>query len=182
MHRTSKVFRRRVFYISLAIGLLLTISAQAWGKPEGSRGKKGIPQDRRLGHDMGHQFRTIVEQRDDAVLTARNRRNKRPPSNEGSVQRNWKNYQNLSPDEKARIKRNYQEWKSLPPERQRALRRKMEQWRELPPDNRALYEQIFRQWQKLSPEERQRTRENLEKWNTLSPGEKDQIRRRFHVK
>jgi hypothetical protein len=95
-------------------------------------------------------------------------------------EKNWRNYQSLSPEEKGRLNKNLQRWKSLPPERKRVLRRRMDQWKELPPEERTHYQQRFHQWQKLSPEERTMIREKLEKGKEgLPPQDREEIRRRF---
>lgn len=181
MYRELNYLSRQVFCVSLVLGLLLSFSTLTWSTPDRSYRRKAIVQLQRYSLDIDLHFWKTVDQFDKEMTVAKSRKGKRSPRNEESIEKNWKNYQRLTPEEKARIKRNYQEWKSMPPERQRTIRRRMEQWRGLTPDDQTLYEQIFRQWRKLPPEERRRTREKLENWNGLSKEEKDQIRRRFRV-
>lgn len=151
----------------LAFGILLLFCAPAWGKSRGPYMKEA--RDREPFYRPGNKGVPIVQ----------DRRKWRGPKNSKGLEKEWREDEGLSPEEKARLNRKFKAWKSLPPEKQKLLRRRMKQWRELPPKERERYRQRFDQWQRLSPQERESIRKRLDKWNRLSPEEQEQIRRKF---
>jgi hypothetical protein len=164
----------------LTVWVVMLFSAPVWAKPKGSYGTTNMAGDRELcekpvlkrwdaiGHTYKESSHTYIA------------RKKRPSSETGEdLERKWKNYQDLSPDEKARLKRKRMEWDALPPEKQKVLRQRMKRLKGLSPDDRELFRQRFRQWKKLSPEERQGIRQDLDRWDRLPPQERERIRRRF---
>jgi hypothetical protein len=101
------------------------------------------------------------------------------PQMDEDVQRNWKTYQGLSPDDKAGLREKSQRWQSLPPEERQEMRRRMERYRELPPQDQERYQKRYQQWQTLPPEDRNRIRDRLQNWDSLSPQEQEDVRQRF---
>jgi predicted Fe-S protein YdhL (DUF1289 family) len=77
------------------------------------------------------------------------------------------------------FQRNYQEWQSLTPQEKETLRRRMQQLNRMPPQNRRHLQDLNNRWQQLSPAERGQLQRALDNWNNLSPSEKEAIRRRF---
>lgn len=98
----------------------------------------------------------------------------------GSRDRNYQQWQNLSPEERDKLRKKYQEWQSLPQDEQEAIRRRLNQLNRMPSQKRKLYKQLFRQWQHLPPDERQQLQRDLDNWDYLSPQQQNSIRRRFH--
>ena len=78
-----------------------------------------------------------------------------------------------------RFQRNYREWQSLTPQEKETLRRRMQQLNRMPPQNRRHLQDLNDRWQQLSPAERGQLQRALDNWNNLSPSEKEAIRRRF---
>ncbi len=78
-----------------------------------------------------------------------------------------------------RFQRNYQEWQSLTPQEKETLRRRMQQLNRMPPQDRRHLQDLNDRWQQLSPAERGQLQRALDNWNNLSPSEKEAIRRRF---
>jgi hypothetical protein len=97
----------------------------------------------------------------------------------GSRDRNFQQWQDLSPQEQEKLRKKYREWQSLPPEEQQIIRQRMNQLNRMPSQQRKLYKQLFRQWQHLPPKERKQIQEDLDNWEYLSPRQRDSIRRRF---
>ena len=149
----------------LAFGILLIFSAPAWGKSRGPYMKDARDPFYRAGNK--------------GVPIVQDRRKWRGPKHSKGREKEWREDEGLSPEQKARLKRKYKAWKSLPPERQQLLRRRMKAWRKLPPKERERYRQRFNQWQRLSQQEKEDIRKRLDKWNRLSPEEQEQIRKRF---
>jgi transketolase len=77
------------------------------------------------------------------------------------------------------FQRNYQEWQSLTPQEKETLRRRMQQLNRMPPQDRRHLQDLNDRWQQLSPAERGQLQRALDNWNNLSPSEKEAIRRRF---
>lgn len=77
------------------------------------------------------------------------------------------------------FQRNYQEWQSLTPQEKEILRRRMQQLNRMPPQDRRHLHDLNDRWQQLSPTERGQLQRALDNWNNLSPSEKEAIRRRF---
>jgi transketolase len=77
------------------------------------------------------------------------------------------------------FQRNYQEWQTLTPQEKETLRRRMQQLNRMPPQNRRHLQDLNDRWQQLSPTERGQLQRALDNWNNLSPSEKEAIRRRF---
>ena len=77
------------------------------------------------------------------------------------------------------LQRNYQEWQSLTPQEKETLRRRMQQLNRMPPQDRRHLQDLNDRWQQLSPAERGQLQRALDNWNNLSPSEKEAIRRRF---
>jgi transketolase len=77
------------------------------------------------------------------------------------------------------FQRNYQEWQTLTPQEKETLRRRMQQLNRMPPQNRRHLQDLNDKWQQLSPTERGQLQRALDNWNNLSPSEKEAIRRRF---
>jgi predicted Fe-S protein YdhL (DUF1289 family) len=77
------------------------------------------------------------------------------------------------------FQRNFQEWQSLTPQEKETLRRRMQQLNRMPPQDRRHLQDLNNRWQQLSPAERGQLQRALDNWNNLSPSEKDAIRRRF---
>ena len=77
------------------------------------------------------------------------------------------------------FQRNYQEWQSLTPQEKETLRRRMQQLNRMPPQDRRHLQDLNDRWQQLSPTERGQLQRALDNWNNLSPSEKEAIRRRF---
>ena len=97
----------------------------------------------------------------------------------GSRDRNFQQWQELSPEEQEKLRKKYREWQSLPPDEQEEIRQRMNQLNRMPSQKRKLYKELFRQWQHLPPDERQRLQRDLDNWDYLSPQEQNAIRRRF---
>jgi hypothetical protein len=95
------------------------------------------------------------------------------------MQRNWKTYQGLTPDDKDRLRDRSQQWQSLPPDQQQEMRRRMERYRELPPQDQERYKKRYQQWQSLPPEDRNQIRDRLRHWDSLSPQEQEDVLHRF---
>ena len=164
----------------LTVWLVMLFSAPTWAKPKGSYGTTNMGGEREL------RKRPVVKRWDTIGHTYKESshthiaRKKRPSSETGGdLERKWKNYQGLSPDEKARLKRKRMEWEALPPEKQKVLRQRMKRLKSLSPADRELFRQRFKQWKKLSHEERQGIRQDLDRWDRLPPQERERIRRRF---
>ena len=165
---------------ALALGATLSFSLPAWAT------SYGIYDPPHLGRHQGGHNKIAAspwEASEDAggknTRIHLTRKKKRSPRPNEDLESNWKNYQNLTPEEKARIRQKQMEWESLPPERKKMLRQRMEQLKRLPPQDRDLFHQRFNQWQELSPRERRGIRKNLERWDGLSPREQEKIRRKF---
>ena len=77
------------------------------------------------------------------------------------------------------FQRNFQEWQSLTPQEKETLRRRMQQLNRMPPQDRRHLQDLNNRWQQLSPAERGQLQRALDNWNNLSPSEKEAIRRRF---
>ncbi len=77
------------------------------------------------------------------------------------------------------LQRNYQEWQSLTPQEKENLRRRMQQLNRMPPQDRQHLQQLNDRFQRLSPAERNQLQRSLDNWNTLSPSEREAVRRRF---
>ena len=97
----------------------------------------------------------------------------------GSRNGNYRQWQDLSPQEQERMKEKYREWQSLSPEERQAIRQRMNQLNKMPSQQRSLYKQLFRQWQHLPADERQKLQKDLDNWDQLSPQQQNSIRRRF---
>ncbi len=164
----------------LTVWVVVLFSAPTWAKPKGCYGTINMTGERELRKKL------VVKRWDTIGHTYKESshthiaRKKRPSSETaGDVERKWKNYQDLSPDEKARLKKKRMKWEALPPEKQKVLRQRMKRLKGLSPGDRELFRQRFHQWRKLSPEERQGIRQDLDRWDRLSPQERERIRRRF---
>ena len=164
----------------LTVWVVMLFSAPTWAKPKGSYGTANMACERELSK------KPVVKRWDTIGHTYRENghthiaRRKRPSSDTGEgLERKWRNYQDLSPNEKARLKRKRKEWEALPPEKQKVLRQRMKRLKSLSPADRELFRQRFKQWKKLSPEERQGIRQDLDRWDRLPPQERERIRRRF---
>ncbi len=164
----------------LTVWVVMLFSAPVWAKPKGSYGTTNMAGEREL------RKKPVVKRWDTIGHTYKESshthiaRKKRPSSETAEdLERKWKNYQDLSPDEKARLKRKRMQWEALPPEKQKVLRQRMKQLKGLSPGDRELFRQRFNQWKKLSPEERQGIRQDLDRWDRLPPQERERIRRRF---
>lgn len=182
-HRQSvlrHLTRWSVLAAGLTLGAILSFSLPAWAKSYGiyETPYLGLRQD---AHNI--IAASPLEASEDAgrknTPLRLARKKKRSPRPEEDLETNWKDYQNLTPEEKAQIRQKQREWESLPPERQKMLRQRMEQLKRLPPQDRELFRQRFNQWQELSPQERRGIRKNLERWDRLSPREQERIRRKF---
>jgi hypothetical protein len=77
------------------------------------------------------------------------------------------------------FRRNYKQWQQLPPEEKSQLRNRMNQYKQMPPQDRQQYQQKLEQLKKLPPEDRRQIQQSLKGWKDLSPEEKEVIRRRF---
>jgi uncharacterized membrane protein len=164
----------------LTVWVVMLFSAPVWAKPKGSYGTTNMAGEREL------RKKPVVKRWDTIGHTYKENshiyiaRKKRPsPETAEGLERKWKNYQDLSPDEKARLKRKRKQWEALPPEKKKVLRQRMKQLKSLSPGDRELFRQRFHQWKKLSPEERQGIRQDLDRWDRLPPQERERIRRRF---
>lgn len=154
MKRTKAMRRPNVSGRGL-VALFLFLSFVLTALPSDARGNRRDRSDFLPEHRSG-----IVEylpQGDD--LYASNRRGRR--GGQGNVQERYREWQEMSPQERERLRRRYEKWHNMPEE------------------DRNLYQRRFEQWQQLSPREQQRLRRQLDQWDTLSPQEKDRIRRRF---
>jgi len=85
----------------------------------------------------------------------------------------------MADKQNGRFQRNYQEWQSLTPQEKETLRRRMQQLNRMPPQDRRHLQDLNDRWQQLSPAERGQLQRALDNWNNLSPSEKEAIRRRF---
>lgn len=79
----------------------------------------------------------------------------------------------------SRPQKNYQEWNSLSPEEKAKMRQRMQQLKKMPPRDRQQFDHIFDKWRQIPPEEQRRIQQNLEKWDTLPEQEKQSIRGKF---
>jgi Protein of unknown function (DUF3106) len=77
------------------------------------------------------------------------------------------------------FQRNFQEWQSLTPQEKETLRRRMQQLNRMPPQDRRHLQDLNNRWQQLSPAERGQLQRALDNWNNLAPSEKEAIRRKF---
>jgi hypothetical protein len=182
-HRQSvlrHLTRWGVFAAGLAFGAILSFSFPAWAKTHGLYETPYVGRHQETHNIIAasplEAFEDVGRKNKQVRLA---RKKKRSPRTEEDLERKWKNYQNLAPEEKARIRQKQREWESLPPERKKMLRQRMEQLKRLPPQDRELFRQRFNQWQELSPQERRGIRKNLERWDRLSPPEQERIRRKF---
>jgi predicted Fe-S protein YdhL (DUF1289 family) len=145
-------------------GMTFAFSAPAWGKPDGTYPPNPMHAYRHPSQSLGVDV---------------SRRQQGPPQMDEDMQRNWRTYQGLSPEDRARLRDKSQKWQSLPPEEKQEMRRRMERYRELPPQDQELYQKRYRQWHSLSPEERNRIRDRLRRWDSLSPQEQEDVLQRF---
>ncbi len=164
----------------LTVWFIMLFSAPTWAKPKGSYEITNMAGEREL------RKRPVVKRWDAIGHTYKENshthmaRKKRASSETGGdLERKWKNYQDLSPDEKARLKRKSMEWEALPPEKKKVLRKRMKRLKGLSPGDRELFRQRFKQWKKLSPDQRQGIRQDLDRWDRLPPQERERIRRKF---
>ena len=93
--------------------------------------------------------------------------------------KDWKNREDLSPEEKEFFEEKYKEWKSLSREEKKLIRRRLNKWKKMSPEEREIYQRIFQQWQNLTPEERKRLQKDLQRWEQLPEHKKDAIRHQF---
>jgi hypothetical protein len=107
------------------------------------------------------------------------RRQQGSPQMNEDMQRSWKTYQGLTPDDKDRLRDRSQKWQSLPPDQQQEMRRRMERYRELPPQDQERYKKRYQQWQSLPQEDRNQIRDRLRHWDSLSPQEQEDVLHRF---
>jgi hypothetical protein len=156
--------RQPILIIVLIAGVVLTFSNFSWAKPDGTYPSNSIQAYRHPGKSLGVEV---------------SRRQQGPPQMDENMQRNWKTYEGLSPDDKARLRDKSQKWQSLPPEEQQEMRRRMERYRELPPQDQERYQKRYRQWQSLPPEDRNKIRDRLRNWDSLSPQEQEDVLQRF---
>ncbi|MDZ7580170.1 MAG: DUF3106 domain-containing protein [Deltaproteobacteria bacterium] len=77
------------------------------------------------------------------------------------------------------FQKNYREWQSLTPQEKETLRRRMDQLNRMPPQDRRHLQHLNDRLQQLSPDERGQLQRALDNWNNLSPSEKEAIRRKF---
>ena len=166
--------------VILTVWLIMLFSAPVWAKPKGSYGTTNMAGERELRkRPVVKRWDTIGHTYKESSHTHMARKKRQSSETGEDLERKWKNYQGLSPDEKARLKRKRMEWEALPPEKQKVLRQRMKQLKGLSPGDRELFRQRFNQWKKLSPEERQGIRQDLDRWDRLPPQERERIRRRF---
>lgn len=156
--------RQPISIVLLIAAVILAFPELSWAKPGGTYPPYPIRAYRHPSQSPGF----VVS-----------RRQQGPPQMDEDMQRNWRTYQGMSPDEKARLRDKSQKWQSLPPEEKQEMRRRMERYRELPPQDQELYRKRYRQWQALSPEERNRIRDRLRHWDSLSRQEQEDILQRF---
>jgi hypothetical protein len=93
--------------------------------------------------------------------------------------KDWKNREDLSPEEKKFLEEKYKEWKSLSREEKKLIRRRLNRWKKMSPEKREIYQRIFQQWQNLTPEERKKLQRDLQYWDSLPEHKKDAIRHQF---
>ncbi len=168
-------------FAAVALAFLLCFSNFAWGKSKGHHGRVVKLQGNGYSEEIfSPRMNSFRAEHKKSIAIARKRGKGRSSQQEESMEREWRDFESLSPEEKARMKRKFREWKTLPPEKQDLMRHRMKRWKELPPEERSRYKQRFRQWQSLSPEEQERIRQRLKKWNGLPQEEREEIRRRFH--
>jgi len=162
----------------LTVWVVMLFSAPTWAKHKGSYGTTNMAGEREL------RKKPVFKRWDTIGQTYRENGHthiakKKKASSAEDLERKWKNYQGLSPDEKTRLKRKRMEWEALPPEKQKVLRQRMKRLKSLSPADRELFRQRFKQWKKLSPGERQGIRQDLDRWDRLPSQERERIRRKF---
>ena len=164
----------------LTVWVVMLFSAPVWAKPKGSYGITNMAGERELRKKpVVKRWDTIGHTNKESSHTHIARKKRPSSETAGDLERKWKNYQDLSPDEKATLKRKRMKWEALPPEKQKVLRQRMKQLKGLSPGDRELFRQRFKQWKKLSPEQRQGIRQDLDRWDRLPPQERERIRRKF---
>ena len=144
LHRSAGCLIRCCGVLSLIAILVLASASFAW-----CTSRNGRQADIQV-----HRFRVQIEKIDQLPVLIADKQN-------GSFQRN------------------YQEWQSLTPQEKETLRRRMKQLNRMPPQNRRQLQDLNDRWQRLSPAERGQLQRALDNWNNLSPSEKEAIRRRF---
>lgn len=155
--------RQRRAALVIIAGVVLIFADLSWGKSQVSHLPYPLPV-------YGNQSAPGIEL---------SRRQQGSPQMNEDMQRNWKTYQGLTPDDKTRLRDKSQKWQTLPPEEQQEMRRRMEKYRELPPQDQERYQKRYQQWQSLPPEDRNRVRDSLKNWNSLSPQEQEDVLQRF---
>jgi hypothetical protein len=159
---------------------VMLFSAPVWAKPKGPYGTKHMAGGREFRPRPVVKGWDTIGPTDKKSSPTHIARGERASSETAAdLENKWKNYNELSPDEKARLKRKRMEWEALPPEKQKVLRQRMKRLKGLSPADRELFRQRFKQWKQLSPEERQGIREDLDRWDRLPPQERERIRLRF---
>jgi len=158
------MIKKKAFVIVFVAAALLMVSDLAWSKSSFQDPASSVQAFRNPLTPPGVEL---------------SRRQQGPPQMDEDTQRNWRTYQELTPDDKNRLRDRSQKWQSLPPEQQKEMRRRMERYRELPPQDQERYQERYKQWQSLPPEDRDRIRDRLRQWDSLSPQEKEDVRQRF---
>ena len=118
----------------LTVWVVMLFSAPVWAKPKGSYGTTNMAGERELRKKPVVKGWDTIGHTDRESSRIHIARKKRPSSETAAdLERKWKNYKDLSPDEKARLKRKRMEWEALPPEKQKVLRQRMKQLKGLSP-------------------------------------------------
>ncbi len=77
------------------------------------------------------------------------------------------------------LERNYREWQRLSPEEKEILRKRLKHFESLPLQKKELIKKHYERWKQLSPEQRRLIKEYLNNWDKLTPEEKNLIKRQF---
>jgi len=110
----------------LTVWVVMLFSAPVWAKPKGSYGTTNMAGERELRKkSVDKRWDTIGHTYKESSHTHIARKKRSSSETAEDLERKWKNYQGLSPDEKARLKRKRMEWEALPPEKQKVLRQRM---------------------------------------------------------
>lgn len=144
LHRRARCLIRCLSTLSLIAILVCALSSAAW-----CSSRNGFQADPR-----GHRFKSRSETVDQLPVLIADKKN-------------------------GRFQRNYQEWQSLTPQEKETLRRRMQQLNRMPPQDRRHLQDLNDRWQQLSPTERGQLQRALDNWNNLTPSEKETIRRKF---